>query len=382
MNKSYEAADANRKPQWTGSRDEFLEAVNKICYDEEEAEQYLFDLKYPNGFRCPKCGHTHYYRIVRERKAGKVHHACEPKHHVVFECAECGCQTSLTAGTVMHQSKLSLTVWFQTIRLFCSCKTGVSTKTVARFTGISYHAARLLTRKIKTAMEESNANAPLEETPDTVEIDMFTIGGVAKGGKRGRGAAKKVNVEMMVASKMVEVATPSGHLTQEKVLAVKTRQIRSETAEELDDFLSCWLDPNAATVIRGDESPANKKLGAMGWNMSLMNSTKVKKVNYLEQTDHFISNLNANIQGAHHGIGLQFLQMELAELEWSHRNREKKNIHKMNELVGDLLLCGARPRRYMADRFKQIQSNGNILPDTPLAVCERWSGSLNAAVPA
>ena len=47
------------------------------------------------------------------RPAGKARAgSCRARHSPGGECASCRRQTSVTAGTVMHASKLPLTVWF------------------------------------------------------------------------------------------------------------------------------------------------------------------------------------------------------------------------------------------------------------------------------
>lgn len=61
--------------------------------DERACADYLVATRWPEGFRCPACGRDKAWELT-------------------WECAGCVRQTSLTAGTVMHGSKLALTVWF------------------------------------------------------------------------------------------------------------------------------------------------------------------------------------------------------------------------------------------------------------------------------
>src|SRR6478752_7099052 len=65
--------------------------------DEAACAQYLIATRWPDGFVCPGCGGGKAWRL--ETKAW------------TYECASCGRQTSLTAGTIMHHSKLPLTAW-------------------------------------------------------------------------------------------------------------------------------------------------------------------------------------------------------------------------------------------------------------------------------
>ena len=65
--------------------------------DEAACAQYLAAARWPDGFVCPGCGGRKAWRL--QTKAW------------TYECADCGRQTSVTAGTIMHHSKLPLTLW-------------------------------------------------------------------------------------------------------------------------------------------------------------------------------------------------------------------------------------------------------------------------------
>src|SRR6266511_3779131 len=58
--------------------------------DEKACAAYLAEARWPNGFRCPDCGHDKGWELATKA--------------FTWECALCGKQTSVTAGTVMHAS--------------------------------------------------------------------------------------------------------------------------------------------------------------------------------------------------------------------------------------------------------------------------------------
>ena len=80
--------------------------------DEAACAQYLATARWPDGFVCPGCGGGRAWRL--ETKAW------------TYECADCGCQTSVTAGTIMHHSKLPLTAWFWAAYLMAIHSNGIS----------------------------------------------------------------------------------------------------------------------------------------------------------------------------------------------------------------------------------------------------------------
>jgi hypothetical protein len=60
---------------------------------DEQCRAYLFRARWPDGFRCSACGH--------ER-------AWAHKARLIDECAACGKQHSLLAGTIFEQTKTGL----------------------------------------------------------------------------------------------------------------------------------------------------------------------------------------------------------------------------------------------------------------------------------
>jgi transposase-like protein len=83
--------------------------------DEAACIVALAELRWPNGFICAKCA----------RCAGRLAYqlAARPR---VFECADCGRQHSVTAGTVFHRTGTPLRKWFAAAWLIGQDKRGVS----------------------------------------------------------------------------------------------------------------------------------------------------------------------------------------------------------------------------------------------------------------
>ena len=74
-----------------------LLAFQHMFPDDDACAAWLIEMRWPDGFVCPACGHEKGWALRR-----KAH---------TFECAGCRRQTSVTAGTILHASKLPLTVW-------------------------------------------------------------------------------------------------------------------------------------------------------------------------------------------------------------------------------------------------------------------------------
>jgi hypothetical protein len=68
--------------------------------DEEQCARYLARERWPKGFQCPRCGGPSRGYMASRR---------------VEECAACGYQCSVTAGTIFHKTRVPLTGWFWAI---------------------------------------------------------------------------------------------------------------------------------------------------------------------------------------------------------------------------------------------------------------------------
>ena len=68
---------------------------------EEQCQQVLFKMRWPQGFRCPKCGHEHCYAL-QSRKLYQCRHRF---------------QVSLTQGAIFASIKLLLPIWMLAIYL-------------------------------------------------------------------------------------------------------------------------------------------------------------------------------------------------------------------------------------------------------------------------
>jgi len=125
--------------------------------DEAGCAAFLFERRWQGVVVCPRCG--------GERVA-----ALKSRAHT-YECLDCGRQTSITAGSVMHRSKLPLTVWFWAAHLMSTHSNGMSARQLADQLGLTYKTAWLLTQKLRRSMVDPDRE-PLE---GVVEVDQAEI---------------------------------------------------------------------------------------------------------------------------------------------------------------------------------------------------------------
>ena len=140
---------------------------------EDQCFDALYAWRWPQGFRCPHCGHDK---------------QCQLAHRKLQQCYRCHHQTSLTAGTIFESTKLPLTLWFQGIYLITQDKKGISAMKLHRDLGISYNAAWRMKHKLMQVMMERDHHKKLS---GFIELDDAYLGGQRTGCKPGRGAAGK-----------------------------------------------------------------------------------------------------------------------------------------------------------------------------------------------
>src|SRR5438105_5012167 len=126
--------------------------------DDAACVEYLFAARWPAGFVCPGCGSSKAWEL--QTKAW------------TWECAGCGKQTSVTAGTVMHHSKLALTSWFWAAYLMATHSNGISALQLQRQLALgSYKTAWLMCAKLRRSMV-APGRSPLA---GLVEVDETEI---------------------------------------------------------------------------------------------------------------------------------------------------------------------------------------------------------------
>ncbi len=148
--------------------------------EESQCGAQLSRQRWPDGFRCPGCDGVSRGYIASRR---------------VHECARCGYQCSVTAGTVFHKTRTPLSSWFWAIYRMSHGKKGISAVQLSKEIGVCYQTAWMMQHKIRKAMADRDRGYTLG---GVVEVDEGYVGGVEEGGRRGRGGQDKAVVAVAV----------------------------------------------------------------------------------------------------------------------------------------------------------------------------------------
>ena len=140
-------------------KDSMMQIINRYSHNPKACVGYFFNMKWPTGFYCEKCGCVHYYFLENRN---------------VFECAKCGHQHYLFAGTIFQDNKLPLFKLILGLYLFFSANKGYSAIKMTSQLDIIYKTALKLCRKCRILMTLSNSEKILDSM--YYEADTIYIG--------------------------------------------------------------------------------------------------------------------------------------------------------------------------------------------------------------
>lgn len=263
---------------------------------DEACGEYLLAVRWPQGFRCPACGHAQGWRLERRLPT--------------FECAGCDRQTSVTAGTVMHRSHLPLTTWFWAAYLMATHSNGISALQLQAQLGIgSYKTAWLLARKLRRAMvdPERLPLAGLVEVDET-SLPQRTRNDPPAGGQ-GRSRRGKLPV---VAAVEVEGRTPK---------RLRLAAVADYSAKSLHAFITRAVAPEA--IIKTDAWKGYSGAPVSGHRRSTIGPMAAHVT--LPWTHRVFSNLKRWALGTYHGLRRHHLQAYLDEFVFRFNRRHDRH---------------------------------------------------------
>ena len=149
--------------------------------DDEAAEAWFEQKRWPNKVACPRCGSVRVSRV-------------ESRNPMPWHCKDCRRYFSVKWGTLMQSSKLGCQVWLLAFYLLSTGLKGTSSLKLHRDLGVTQKTAWYLAHRIREAMnlDDFNFCGP-------IEADETYIGGKEKNKHRdkrspGRGPAGKLIV--------------------------------------------------------------------------------------------------------------------------------------------------------------------------------------------
>lgn len=146
-----------------------MNLTDPIFHDDDAARAHLESIRWADGVYCPHCGNADQARL--RKLEGKSHRPG------LWQCNACREHFTVTVGSVMERSKISLAKWVLGFHLYASSKKGMSAHQLHRMLGITYKSAWFMAHRIREAMAETVASSgPIGGEGKTVEADETYIG--------------------------------------------------------------------------------------------------------------------------------------------------------------------------------------------------------------
>jgi ISXO2-like transposase domain/Transposase zinc-ribbon domain len=266
--------------------------------DEAACVAYLVQERWPQGFCCPGCGTGKAWQLQTKPWT--------------WECAACGRQTSVTAGTIMHHSKLPLTTWFWAAYLMATHSNGISALQLQRQLALgSYKTAWLLCAKLRRSMV-APGRAPLA---GLVEVDETVIPCRSKNDPLTGGGGRSHQGKMLVVG-AVEIQDGGAGPGR-----IRLQQVPDYSAQSLHAFVAANLAPGATAKTDGWSGYP----GAPGVRHDPHVVGNMAAHIVLPWSHRIFSNVKVWALGVYHGLRRQHLQSYLDEFVFRFNRRRTRH---------------------------------------------------------
>src|SRR5712691_1913734 len=264
---------------------------------EEACRAYLCRLRWPGGFGC-RCGEANAWLTARG----------------LWQCAACGAQTSVTAGTVFQDTRKPLRLWLHAMWWVTSQKTGASALGLQRVLGLgSYETAWTWLHKLRRAMVRPGR----DRLTGTVEVDETLLGGVEEWA-RGRKTEKKAMIAV--------AAEERGH----GIGRIRLRRIPDATADSLQTFVQEAVAPGS--LLHTDGLLSYDRLEKYGYRhrITFVKGRKESASELLPRVHQVISLLKRWLLGTHQGaVSRAHLDYYLDEFTFRFNRRTARHRGKL-----------------------------------------------------
>jgi hypothetical protein len=303
----------------------------------------LAALRWPDGFTCPGCGVSKAWRL--ETKSW------------TYQCARCGRQTSVTAGTIMHHSKLPLTTWFWAAYVMATQPSGISALQLQCELGLgSYKTAWLLCAKLRRSMLVPDG-APL---CGAVEVGTTEIAHRCKSDAGGSSKPAKTPIIGAVEVQDLRLGRLRlGALTDFSPIGIQT-------------FLSANLAPDATAKI-ADWPDYCSAVGNTCYPQFTVVAAAHDSLTWIRRV---FRELEAWISSVPHGLRREHLQSYLDEFDFRFNTRRNRNagfssllgIAAADQPLTCKILVHRKQRRNFGDAATMMLA-GACFPLGPLLEC-------------
>lgn len=269
---------------------------------EDDCRRYLVECRWPDGYRCPRCAHAEAYELSTRE---------------LFQCRSCRHQVSVTAGTILHRTRVPLHLWFSAAYLVTTHTPGFSAVQLQRQLGLNrYETAWTMLQKLRRAMIRPER----DRISGIVEVDETYVGGVEE--QRRGGRQRDSNKSIVIAA--VEVrGRGSGRIR----LAV----VEDLSAASLVPFVEASVAPGSTLLVDGWQGYAPLRKAYDYRPTTVGDAKNASKL--FPRVHRTFSNLKTWLKGTHHGVSSKHLPHYINEFVFRF-NRRRMPMAAFQSLLG------------------------------------------------
>src|ERR1051326_8235643 len=309
-----------------------IDLRNPIFHDDNAAREYLETVLWPQGPVCPRCG------VMGDRITKMEGKSLRPG---VYNCKDCRKPFSVTVGTVMERSHISLSKWVLASRLMAASKKGFSAHELHRCMDISYEGAWFLFHRLREAADDIDETGPLGGEGKIIETDEAYIGG-----REANKHKSKRKVKGGPGGKMPVVALV------ERSGRTKSFHVANVTAANLRDIMVRHIDRKSGLMT--DERRDYIELGrefARHERVSHSQEEYVRGDAPTTTVEGHFALLKRGVYGTFHDISESHLHRYLAEFDFRANTRDLDDGER-----AAALLAGAKGKRLL---YRQPHQTAN-----------------------
>lgn len=286
---------------------------------EAACRAYWIQARWGGQPACARCSST---RVWSEREG------------FLFECADCGHQTSLTSGTVLEKTRKPFKMWFRAIFEISTRRTGISAKDLQRIMGFgSYETAWTWLHKLRAAMVRSDS----EPLGPFVQTDETLVG--------GRGGPHK---------ELVLVAAEANG-------RVRLAHVENNDTGTCERFVSGQIVAEAHVVTDGHAGYNVKSLGERSHAAVVQTKAERRQCDAVQACHWTTSLLKRWLMGTHAGaVSDKHLQAYLDEFTFRHNRRKTNGVCRIAaRVIQNLVSKPALTMRNLIDNARRCRWFGS-----------------------
>ena len=254
-------------------------------------------------------------------------------NHRRWKCVACRHQVSLTAGTILHNTKTPLTHWFWAAYLMTTDTRGISALGLQRQLGLRrYETAWMMLHKLRRAM----VNVAREPLHGEVEVDDTWIGGPQPGLRGSRQLKGRHAVPVLVA--VEKRGDRSGRVRMSVLRDFKGTTVTALIQQHVAPGTTVYTDG-----LGGFAGLQDAGFDHVPLKQPLRSAFRKGARSVVPLADRAIGNLQQWLIGTYHGVSRSQLQAYLDEFVFRH-NRRKNRMAAFQTLLG--LGAGHMPTPY------------------------------------